>query len=877
VAVSGDETVELNETFLVNLSGLAAGGRAVSLADDQGQGTIENDDSATLSINDVSLAEGDSGTTNLVFTVTLSAAVDTGLSVNYATADGTASAPGDYTAASGTLNFLGDAGETQTITVAVSGDTLDEPDETFFVDLSGLSASGRNVTVSDTQGLGTILDDDPEPTVAFVLAADSNSELLTSVPVTVALSAPSGKTVTVNYAVTAGTATGGGVDYTLASGTLTFNPGVTEQIITVQVVDDELDEFDETIVISLSSPSNATLGAPSTHTYTILDNDAPPSLTINNVPVLEGDSGTVNAVFTVSLSAPSGKTITVDYTTADGTASAGSDYTAASGTLTINPGDESTTITVQVQGDTEDEPDETFLVNLSNPVNVSIADGQGVGTILDDDEPPTGENRPPVLAEIDDQVIGEGSVLHVFASATDPDGDTLTFSLDAAPEGAVIDPATGEFSWRPADGLVPPESFVVTVRVTDSGTPALSDTESFLVTVLNVAPNGAISGPKSGHARNPIPQTFRAADPSSVDRTWGFRYVIDWGDRTPLEEVDGGSAVSLKHTYDRPGSYTITMTATDKDGGTSAPVSRTIEVRSSHPLRAAQQGLAPSPAALTQAAAEAFTPHALALWASALGRSELPDVEVAVADLTGDMLGFATVLSSAAGVVTLDRDAAGHGWFIDPTPWEDSEFPIALGGESLLATDSPAAGRIDLLTVLAHELGHLLGFEHAEEDGLMAATLAPGVRHRPDHDHHTEHGLIGMPAGGTAIEPDLPLRTDRAVSSFSAPPAAGSELLQGWLTTGLIAISDQKAGPLFFKSGVEEQPVQTGLPAVPAAVAQAAGDGEDLPRESIGQGNLDLFFEHEGSPQEESFQDLLFGALESIQTSLVFADHTATR
>ena len=84
--------------------------------------------------------------------------------------------------------------------------------------------------------------------------------------------------MTVNYAATGGTATGGGVDYTLASGTLTFNPGVTSQVVNVTVVNDALDEDDETVAVTLSAPSNATLGAQTTHTYTIADDDATPSV-----------------------------------------------------------------------------------------------------------------------------------------------------------------------------------------------------------------------------------------------------------------------------------------------------------------------------------------------------------------------------------------------------------------------------------------------------------------------------------------------------------------------------------------------------------------------------------------------------------------------
>src|SRR5256885_4524162 len=118
-----------------------------------------------------------------------------------------------------------------------------------------------------------ITDDDPPPTFAFnaTTSSDIDSPSLLAVPAT--LSAASAKTVTVNYAVSGGTATGGGVDYTLANGTLTFAPGVATQNINFTVVNDALDENDETVQVALSSPTNATMGAIATHTYTILDDD----------------------------------------------------------------------------------------------------------------------------------------------------------------------------------------------------------------------------------------------------------------------------------------------------------------------------------------------------------------------------------------------------------------------------------------------------------------------------------------------------------------------------------------------------------------------------------------------------------------------------
>src|SRR5262249_19478706 len=167
---------------------------------------------------------------------------------------------------------------------------------------------------------------------------------------------------------------------------VSFPPGVTTRTITVQVLGDLLNELDETFLVSLSNPGNATF-ADAQGVGTISNDDPPPSLTIDNVSVTEGDSGTTNAVFTVSLSAVSGRTVTVDYATADGTATAGLDYVSAFGSLTFVPGTATQTIMVTVNGDVENEAHETYFVNLSGAVNATIGDGSGLGTILDDDAP----------------------------------------------------------------------------------------------------------------------------------------------------------------------------------------------------------------------------------------------------------------------------------------------------------------------------------------------------------------------------------------------------------------------------------------------------------------------------------------------------------
>ena len=143
--------------------------------------------------------------------------------------------------------------------------------------------------------------------------------------------------MTVGYAVTGGTATGSGVDYTLAAGTLTFTPGDPAEDISIVVVNDLLNEANETIVVTLSSPINATLGANTAHTYTINDND--PITVAFNTTSSSGDEGTTPVNLAVSLSGTSAQTVTVNYAVTGTATGGGVDYTLAAGTLTFNPGD----------------------------------------------------------------------------------------------------------------------------------------------------------------------------------------------------------------------------------------------------------------------------------------------------------------------------------------------------------------------------------------------------------------------------------------------------------------------------------------------------------------------------------------------------------
>ena len=221
----------------------------------------------TLSINDISMTEGDGGTTNAVFTLTLSSPADTNVTVSFLTMNGTATAPADYQASTGGTFF--ETGQTtRTVTVAVHGDTSFEPDETFFVDLSGVSGA----TLARGRGVGTILNDDPEGgRLRFASATFSTNEGSGSATITVERTGDTSRAVTVDYETSDLTASQRS-DYNLTLGTLSFAAGETSKTFAVLINQDSFVEGTEALSLTLSHPGNqAGLGNVASATLEISD------------------------------------------------------------------------------------------------------------------------------------------------------------------------------------------------------------------------------------------------------------------------------------------------------------------------------------------------------------------------------------------------------------------------------------------------------------------------------------------------------------------------------------------------------------------------------------------------------------------------------
>lgn len=222
------------------------------------------------------------------------------------------------------------------------------------------------------------------PQANFATATANVDEQSSEATVTVVLDVPNGAgPVTLTYQTTTQGTAQAGSDYTAVNGFVTVPAGQTSATFTVPLLDDALDEADETIILTLSDPVGAVLGATTTTTLTIVDNDAAPILSISNVTVNE-NSGT--AVFAVTLNVPSGREVAVTANTVNGTAIAPVDYLAIQNlVLTIPAGQTSATITVQLVDDGIKEENEQFSLSLSSPVNVTLLSNTITATITDND------------------------------------------------------------------------------------------------------------------------------------------------------------------------------------------------------------------------------------------------------------------------------------------------------------------------------------------------------------------------------------------------------------------------------------------------------------------------------------------------------------
>jgi PKD repeat protein len=299
------------------------------------------------------------------------------LSVDYATSDGTANAGSDYTTTTGRLVFQ--PGEVvKFFTVPITDDSLVEMNEYIQLTLSNPTNAvlGSPATI-------TIMDNDP-PAIAFTNASYTVNENAGGAIITLALSPASGQTVSVDYGVSNGTATAG-ADYSAVGGTLVFAPGQLSQSFTIPILNDVLDETNETVMLFLRNPVNGVLGTVKTAVLTILDDDPPTVRFTTNFYSANESSG--NASIVTTLSKSYSQPVSVDITTGGGSASPGSDYISVSTTISFTPGLTSKTTLVTLLNDIVAETNETFGITLNNCFNCTLGLATATVLIQDDDVP----------------------------------------------------------------------------------------------------------------------------------------------------------------------------------------------------------------------------------------------------------------------------------------------------------------------------------------------------------------------------------------------------------------------------------------------------------------------------------------------------------
>ncbi|MGL4400502.1 MAG: Calx-beta domain-containing protein [Luteolibacter sp.] len=434
-----------------------------NIADLTGNGITVSGIPATLSIGDVALSEGNSGTTSFNFTVSLSSPAPTGgVTFDIATANDSAIAGSDYTAQSLTSQTIPAGSTTYSFNVLVIGDTLNETDETFFVNVTNVTGA----TVTDAQGLGTLTNDDAVPSfsIADVSQAEGNSGTTTQT-FTVTLSAASGQTTTVNYATADGTATIAGTDYASTSGTLTFAPGETTKTFSVTVNGDTSFEADETFFLNLSGATNATIS----------DNQGLGTITNDDLPAVSIAAATATAIeggatglYTFTRGASSGALTVSFQLDASSTATAATDFNLTStdtlvftpgsgaGTLVIPDGQLTATVTLTALTETVNAAEAAeaaqlslvtgsgYTVGASPNATVTITENSFLVTTTSDSGP--GSLRQAILnansiAGADTITFSDGSGSTV--NFTDTTADTITLSggqIDLASDITITGP-----------------------------------------------------------------------------------------------------------------------------------------------------------------------------------------------------------------------------------------------------------------------------------------------------------------------------------------------------------------------------------------------------------------------------------------------------
>ena len=608
---------------------------------------------------------------------------------------------------------------------------------------------------------------------------------LLTVTVTRTISGTGNNVAKVDYATANGTAVDG-ADYTATSGTLTFGNNQTSKTFTVPVLNDATAEAIETFTLSLTPVEAGDSVDQGSATVTIADDDLA-TLSVSDVTRAEGQVGSTAFDFTVTLSSPSALPVTVDYATADGTATAADgDYLAGIGTLTFAPGETTKTVFVTVPADNATEGDETFLLNLTNPTNATLADGQGVGTIWNDD-------TAPVAAADAYEVDEDGTLIvsvaeGVLANDADAQAEPLTAILvDQPTHGALTLNPDGSFTYAPAADYNGTDSF--TYQAGDGFLSSAVTTVTITITAVNDAPT-APDLSVSTNEDTTLPGTVSAGDTEADPLTYHL-----------VGDVSHGSL-----TFNPDGSYTYTPEAdffgTDSfiyratDGSLDSDVATvTITVNpvndtpiaSSGSLTTAEDTAATNTLAATDVDGPVLT-HVLVDTANAHGTVTLTDPATGAFTYTPDADFHGTAsFTFRANDGSLDSSEATV--TITVTPVNDA--PVAAGGLATTEEDTPLTGSVTVADIDgdAPTFAVVTGPSHGT---LIAFDSATGTfTYVPDADYSGPDSFTFQANDGTA-DSNVATVSIAVASVNDAPVAQGDSLTTAEDTTlnGTVAATD---------------------------------------------------------------------------------------
>ena len=511
IEIIGDTKIEADETFTIILSNPQ--GATIDSNKATGIGIIEDDDLAKLRIADATITEGDNGTKNITFQVTSSITPTANITVDYVTNQGTATAGDDYVTATGTAIILAGSDATS-IDIEINGDTKTEADEIFTIALS--NPQGATIDSNKAIGIGTIEDDDTaELSIADATTTegDSNSKVLQFI---VTSSANVDTDITFSYVTANGTATAV-EDFIRKTGSGTILANTTSSIISITINGDKKIEADEEFIITLSNPQGAIIGK--ANAKGIIVNDDEITFSIDNVTISEGDNGTKDLEFIIISNTISSIPISFNYDTTNGTAQAGTDYIANTGTVILPAGQNTVPIVIEIIGDLISEADETFsiIVNLLQGAtsNEVIANG----SILNDDS---------VTLSIADATTEEGDIgdtnLLEFKITTSATSDLVISFIYNIINGTAL--SDDDFFNEAALLEIPPGSREATIGIEIIGDINIEHDEIFFITLLNPTNAGFSDNIAEGIIVNDDKTTLNINDVSINEDGGSLRFTV---------------------------------------------------------------------------------------------------------------------------------------------------------------------------------------------------------------------------------------------------------------------------------------------------------------------------------------------------------------